>query len=168
MATLAWTRSGSRGELKLTFRGWPAIVLMGLLAAAPLANILITRSALPDGGLEAVREGLSLEYRLKRLSGIDSHRLTREEGERLQQDLTRLKLVELQSVRSKGWLWNRVVRVEVSVDGGLPPDGREIRYLFLSCVPEVGCMILDEVSWIRYGLGLWFVEPPVAAFPSAP
>lgn len=37
---------------------------------------------------------------------------------------------------------------------------------FLDCGPVVDCIVLDEVSWISYALGLWFVKPAVAAFPT--
>ena len=50
--------------------------------------------------------------------------------------------------------------------GGPPPDGKPVRYLFLDCGPVVDCLVLDEVSWIRYALGLWFVSPAVPALPT--
>jgi len=165
MATLAWKREGAGGEIRASFRGWPAIAVLGAILASPVANALIARSALPEGGVEAVRNGLSLEYRLNRLAGLDPRALTQEESEALGRDLTRLENVELRSVKAKGWLWSRVVRVEVSLDGGPPPDGRDVRYLYLRCGPVIDCLVLDDIAWIRYGLGLWFVEPPAAAFP---
>jgi hypothetical protein len=63
-------------------------------------------------------------------------------------------------------MFDRIVRVEVAVDGGPPPDGKPVRYLFLDCGPVVDCIVLDEVSWISYALGLWFVKPAVATFPT--
>ena len=45
-------------------------------------------------------------------------------------------------------------------------EGKPVRYLFLDCGPVVDCIVLDEVSWISYASGLWFVKPAVAAFPT--
>jgi len=165
MATLVWKREGSAREAAFTLRGRPALLVLGLLVAAPLANALIARSSLPTGGEEAIRSGLSLEYKLNRMAGVGPARLSREEGRALDRDLQRLDEVELRSVKAKGWFWSYVVRAEVSVAGGPPPDGRGVRYLHVSCGPIVDCVVLDDVGWWRYGLGLWFVDPPIATFP---
>jgi len=165
MATLVWKREGSAREAAFTLRGRPALLVLGLLVAAPLANALIARSSLPEGGAEAIRSGLSLEYKLNRIAGVEPARLSHEEGKALDRDLQRLDKVDLRSVKAKGWFWSYVVRTEVSVDGGPPPDGRSVRYLYMTCGPIVDCVVLDDVGWWRYGLGLWFVNPPAAIFP---
>jgi len=62
--------------------------------------------------------------------------------------------IEFRSVAAKGWFWSHAVRVEVSVDGGTPPDGRDIRYPFMTCVAVIDCVVLDDIFSNRYGLGL--------------
>lgn len=165
MATLAWKRAGTAREWTLTLRRRSALLLVGALVLAPIANAIVARSSLPEGGEAAVREGLSLEYKLDRIHGIDPRQLAHEDGKALERDLRRLGRVELRSLKAKGWFWSRVVRVEVTVDGGAPPDGRSVRYLYLTCGPVIDCVVLDDVAWWRYGLGLWFVDPPLGTFP---
>jgi hypothetical protein len=43
-----------------------------------------------------------------------------------------------------------VVRTEISVDGGPPPDGQPVRYLFLTTRPEGGWMVLSESDSFNY------------------
>jgi hypothetical protein len=43
-----------------------------------------------------------------------------------------------------------VVRTEISVDGGPPPDSQPVRYLFLTTKLEGGWMVLSESDSYRY------------------
>ena len=159
-------KGSDRGRYHITIKGPAAILLLLGIAVAAVANVLVSRSTLPVGGREAIERGLALQYGLRRAAGLDADTMSVEAGEALAADLRRLDNVEILSLRSKGWTFDRIVRVEVAVDGGPPPDGKPVRYLFLDCGPVVDCIVLDEVSWISYALGLWFVKPAVATFPS--
>lgn len=153
-------------ELRLTIRGRPAVVVLAAILSGFVLNAAIARETLPDGGLEAIRQGLSLEYRLNRAQGLQSGHISRQAAVALDRDLKNLRnKVEIRSVSAKGWFFSRIVRVEVRVDGHTPPDGRLVRYLYLSCDPVIGCLVLDEVPRIHYTLGLWFKDPPAASFP---
>ena len=158
-------RSGRDGY-HIAIKGRAAILLLLGIAGAVVMNALVYRTTLPVGGREAIERGLALQYGIRRAAGLVPDTMSVEAGEALAADLRRLDNVEIVSLRAKGWTFDRIVRVEVAVDGGPPPDGKPVRYLLLDCGPVVDCTVLDEVSWISYALGLWFVQPVVAAFPT--
>jgi hypothetical protein len=58
--------------------------------------------------------------------------------------------IELTSVSAHGWRDAMVVRTEISVDGGPPPDSQPVRYLFLTTKLEGGWMVLSESDSYRY------------------
>jgi hypothetical protein len=148
---------------EVVVRGWWAVTVVLAAALAVVLNAAIWRSALPAGGREAVERALATEYRIRRLAGVD---LPSGASRELAEALARLNDVSVRSVRAKGWGFNRIARVEVTVAGGQPPDGRSVRYLHVRCGPIVECLVVNEVSRAKYWLGLWFVEPAVAGFPT--
>jgi len=58
--------------------------------------------------------------------------------------------VQFVSLSAHGWRDAMVVRSEISVDGGTPPDGQPVRYLFLTTKFEGGWMVLSESDSFRY------------------
>jgi hypothetical protein len=62
--------------------------------------------------------------------------------------------VEFVSLSAHGWREAMVVRTEVSVGGGTPPDGQPVRYLFLTTKVGGGSMVLSESDSIRYYVAL--------------
>ncbi len=58
--------------------------------------------------------------------------------------------VEFVSLSAHGLRDAMVVRTEISVDGGPPPDGQPVRYLFLTTKPEGGWMVLSESDSYNY------------------
>ena len=159
-------KRSDRDGYHITIKGPAAILLLLGIAGAAVMNTLVYRTTLPVGGREAIERGLALQYGIRRAAGLVPDTMSVESGEALAADLQRLDKVEILSLRSKGWTFDRIVRVEVALDGSPPPDGKPVRYLFLDCGPVVDCIVLDEVTWISYALGLWFVKPAVATFPS--
>jgi len=62
--------------------------------------------------------------------------------------------VEFASLSAHGLREIMVVRAEVTVDGGPPPDGRPIRYLDLTTKVGGGWMVLAETNSLQYYLAL--------------
>ncbi len=65
-------------------------------------------------------------------------------------ELLRQSGVEIQSMTARGWSDNAVVRVELSVHGGPPPDGRPVRYFRLLRLPSSGWRVVGESTALRY------------------
>lgn len=62
--------------------------------------------------------------------------------------------VEFASLSAHGLPGIMVVRAEISVNGGPPPDGRPVRYLSLTRKVEGGWMVFTETDPVRYYLAL--------------
>jgi hypothetical protein len=59
-------------------------------------------------------------------------------------------MVEFVSLSARGWRDAMVVRSEISVNGGTPPDSQPVRYLFLTTKFDGGWMVLSESDSFRY------------------
>ncbi len=127
-------RSGM-AEYNIQLRGWHALVGIGALLAFVSVQIYLRVRTVDDGMREAVRERLLNEYSGRGPKDVARIVAEAREGspiepvpEVVQRD------VEFTSIAAHGRMGapETLVRAEVTVDGGPPPDGRSVRYFRVS------------------------------------
>jgi hypothetical protein len=155
--TSAHRLSGRLGmaEYNFQFRGWHALVAIAALVGFLGLKIFLRLRSVDDEMRDAVREELLNEYSGR--GPADAARLVEEARagspvepvpQLIQRD------VEFPSIAARGEMGARVtlVRAEVIVDGGPPPDGRSVRYFQVSRKFTGGWMVVgtsDSYSYFR-------------------
>jgi hypothetical protein len=139
-------------ETRIELTGWKAIVA-GLLLLVWFGGRIYTHiPKVPDEGGEALRTWLVKDYTGRGPRDVARRLADYRAGNPVQPlDLPAvLPDIELTSVSAHGWRDAMVVRTEISVDGGPPPDSQPVRYLFLTTKLEGGWMVLSESDSYRY------------------
>lgn len=146
-------------QYSFQLRGWPAVVAIAALAGITGVQMYLRVRSVDDAMRDAVRLELLKEY-----SGRGPRDLARLVTEARQgapaESLSLPPLVqrdvEFTSMAARGSMGGAiVVRAEVTVDGGAPPDGRAVRYFWVSRKFEgEGWLVLAETNSFRYFMEL--------------
>jgi hypothetical protein len=139
-------------ETRIELTGWKAIVALAVFLAISAVRLLMRFPAVADDGREAVRTWLVNDYEgrgpkaLAQMAsdyraGLPVHAPERPAV---------APQVEFVSLAAHGLRDAMVVRAEVMVDGGSPPDDRPVRYLYLTTRVGGGWMVMSETSELRY------------------
>lgn len=140
-------------EYNFPLRGWQAIAaIVALLGFFGIKAALHVRSV-DDEMRAAVRERLLNEYSTR--GPQDLARMVQEAREGLPVEMPTPVVqrdVEFNSIAAHGKIGGgaALVRAQVTVDGGPPPDGRSIRYFAISPKMEGGWMVMGESNSYSY------------------
>jgi hypothetical protein len=139
---------GTRIELT----GWKAIAVLVVILGISGVRIYSHFATVDDAGREALREWLVKDYTGRGPKAL-AH-LVADYRAGLPAQLPDAPAVEPKvefvSLSAHGWRDSMVVRTEISVDGGPPPDDRPVRYLFLTTKYEGGWMVFAESDSLQY------------------
>jgi hypothetical protein len=140
------------GETRIELTGWKAIVTAGIILAVTGYRIYSRFPAVNDDGRKALREWLVKDYTGRGPKALAQRVADYRAGlpDRPLDVPAVEPNVEFVSLSAHGWRDAMVVRSEISVDGGTPPDGQSVRYLFLTTKYEGGWMVLSESDSFRY------------------
>jgi hypothetical protein len=140
------------GETRIELTGWKAIVTAGIILAVTGYRIYSRFPAVNDDGRKALREWLVKDYTGRGPKALAQRVADYRAGlpDRPLDVPAVEPNVEFVSISAHGWRDAMVVRSEISVDGGTPPDGQSVRYLFLTTKYEGGWMVLSESDSFRY------------------
>jgi hypothetical protein len=144
-------------QYNFQLRGWPAVGAITVLAGITGVQMYLRVRPVNDAMRDAVRVELLKEY-----SGRGPKDLARFVAEAraglpvepvpplVQRD------VQFTSMGARGTMGGAiVVRAEVTVDGGAPPDGRPVRYFWVSRKFEGdGWLVMAETDSYRYFMAL--------------
>jgi hypothetical protein len=116
---------------RITLTGWKAVAFLAILFAWGGAQLWYHIRPVDDAGRQAVQAWLLRGYR-----GETAHDLLRKLAD-AQAGLAPAPEpppmdVEIVSASGRGGTSHMIVKVEVTVNGGTPPDGQSIRYLYVS------------------------------------
>jgi hypothetical protein len=139
-------------EIRVELTGWKAIVAAVLFVCMFAVRVYLHVPKVPDEGREELRTWLVKDYTGRGPRDLAQRVADYRAGKPVQPlDIPAvLPDVELVSVSAHGLRSAMVVRTEISVDGGPPPDGQPVRYLFLTTKYEGGWMVLSESDSYRY------------------
>jgi hypothetical protein len=142
-----------KGRLVATIRvtGWKAVAVLVLVAALGVFRFVTARDALDADAQQQLGMWLRGEYASRYLAAIRPDSLTPEQV----QDLLRLDRIEFPSIRGIGTPDDMVVRVEITVDGGPPPDGRAVRYWRMRYSTITGWRMEREANALLYYLNVF-------------
>lgn len=139
-------------ETRIELSGWKAISVLALILAVTGFQVHSRFRSVSEDGREALRQWLVREYEgrgpkaLAKLAA-DYRAAVRVDPEPLPAVEPKVEFV---SVSAHGWEDTMVVRTQVTVDGGPPPDDRPVRYLFLTTKPGGGWMVFGESDSFQY------------------
>jgi hypothetical protein len=139
-------------ETRIELTGWKAIVVAVLILGVSGYRISTRIRTVNDEGQQALRSWLVKDYTGRGPKAL-AKRVADYRAGLAQQPLDLPAAepdVEFVSVSGHGGRDAMVVRTEISVDGGPPPDGQPVRYLFLTTKYEGGWMVLSESDSFRY------------------
>ena len=140
------------GQVHVELTGWKAILV--LLAVLGISGYrLSTRfPAVDEAGREALRHWLVKDYEGRGPAALAQRVANYRAGlpDLPEPPAAVEPRVEFVSLSAHGLRDAMVVRSEVSVDGGPPPDSRPVRYLFLTTKFEGGWMVLAESDSFQY------------------
>ena len=139
-------------EIRIELTGWKAIVAAVLFVCMFAFRVYLHVPKVPDEGREELRTWLVKDYTGRGSKDVAQRVADYRAGKPVRSlDLPSvLPDVELVSVSAHGGRDAMVVRTEVCVDGGQPPEGQPVRYLFLTTKYEGGWMVLSESDSYRY------------------
>ena len=139
-------------ETRIELTGWKAIVVGALILVVSGYRIYSRFPTISDDGRAALREWLVKDYTGRGPKALAQRVADYRAGVPDALDLPPVSEphVEFVSISAHGLRDAMVVRTEISVDGGPPPDGQPVRYLFLTTKYEGGWMVLSESDSFRY------------------
>lgn len=144
-------------EYNFQLRGWQALIAVPLVLGFWGVEMYLHVRSVDDAMRDAVRAELLNEYSGR--GPKDVARLVAEAraGSPVEdvQPLVQ-RDVEFTSIAARGKMDGRIVlvRAEVTVDGGPPPDGRSVRYFRVSTKFGGGWMVLGESDSYSYFMQL--------------
>jgi hypothetical protein len=143
---------GGMAPTRIELTGWKAIVVGALILVVAGHRFYSHFPTVSDDGRAALREWLVKDYTGRGPKALAQRVADYRAGVKDALDLppATYPKVEFISVSAHGPRDAMVVRAEISVDGGPPPDGQPVRYLFLTTKYEGGWMVLSESDSFQY------------------
>lgn len=139
-------------ETRIELTGWKAIIVAVLILGVSGYRVYSRFQTVSNDGQAALREWLVKDY-----TGRGPKALAKRAADYLagmpDQPFEAPAVqphVEFVSLSAHGSRDAMIVRTEISVDGGQPPDGQPVRYLFLTTKVEGGWMVFSESDSFRY------------------
>ena len=139
-------------ETRIELTGWKAIVVAVLILGVSGYRFYSRFQTVSDGGQQALREWLVKDYTGRGPKALAKLVADYRAGTPVEEPDTPAVLpnVDFLSLSAHGSRDAMIVRTQISVDGGPPPDGQPVRYLFLTTRPGGGWMVLSESDSFRY------------------
>jgi len=140
------------GQARVELTGWKAILVLVAVLGISGYRLSSRFPTVDDVGREAIRDWLVKDYTGRGPAALAQRVAEYRAGlpDRPEALLAVEPRVEFVSLSAHGWRDAMVVRSEVSVDGGPPPDSRPVRYLFLTTKVGGGWMVLAESDSFQY------------------
>jgi hypothetical protein len=137
---------------RIELTGWKAIIALVIILGFTGIRIYMHLPSVNDEGRQALREWLVKDYTGRGTRDLERRVADYRAGLPVQPlDVPAVEPhVDFTSLSAHGWNTAMVVRTEVTVDGQMPPDGRPVRYLFLTTKFEGGWMVLSESDSFNY------------------
>ena len=139
-------------ETRIELTGWKAILVAVIILGVTGYRVYSRFPTVNDEGRAALRAWLVKDYTGRGMKDLAKRVADYRAGlpDRPVAAPAVEPNVELVSLSAHGWRDAMVVRSEISVDGGPPPDGQPVRYLFLTTKFDGGWMVMSESDSFRY------------------
>jgi hypothetical protein len=138
-------------QARFELKGWKAaavaVVIVGMIGYRTSTRF----RTVDDAGQKVLRTWLVRDFQGLGPKGLAQRVADYRAGVRTQEEApSKVPEVEITSLSAHGLPDSMVVRVEVTVDGAPPPDGRPVRYLRLMRRVEGDWFVFTETDSFRY------------------
>ena len=143
-------------DIKLQLSGWKAIAVIGIVMAVAGYRFMAVRTTLETGGADELKMWVLADYVRQGLPALEQALESgdMQAAEEQAQQLIAAERIRFTEMKARGTPDDLVVRVKIRVDGGAPPDGREVRYFRMSHSTITGWRMERETSALGYYLKL--------------
>lgn len=141
-------------DKRITLTGWKAVAVLALVLVWGGAQLWYHIRPVDDAGRQAVQAYLLRGYRGEDASGLLKKLADAKAGLTPDPEPPPMD-VEIVSISAHGGTSHMIVKVEVTVNGAPPPDGRPIRYLYVSRNFDDTWSVLYESDSYLYTRALW-------------
>ncbi len=141
--------------MKVQLKGLPAVLVIVVIVVGAAGKFYLERSTLESEAVERIKLQLQGEYSARELSNVDVDQLSAAELEAAAEQLMSLSDIVFTSTAARGKGDDVVVRVEISVAGKDPPDGKGVRYYVMSHSVVTGWHLERETTALSYYLKLF-------------
>jgi len=143
-------------DIKLQLSGWKAIVVIGIVVAVAGYRFMAVRTTLETGGADELKMWVLADYVRQGLPALEQALESgdMQAAETQAQQLIASERIQFTEMKARGTPDDLVVRVKIRVDGGAPPDGREVRYFRMSHSTITGWRMERETTKLGYYLKL--------------
>jgi hypothetical protein len=138
-----------------TLKGWRAIAALAVFASVIGLRAYSHVQTVDDAERHAIQTWLANEYQGTDAAGLMKRLAAAGEGLPVEPLPSKPVSVDIVSASARGTRHHAIVKVEITVNGGLPPDGQPIRYLELSRYSADDWKILYNSNAYRYNRALW-------------
>jgi hypothetical protein len=138
-------------EYNVTLKGWKALAVLAVLAGIYGLRIYSRIQTVDDAGRDILTAWLLKDYQ-----GQGPHDIVK----RVQdykaglpvQPITEIKPmnIEFAALAARGSRSSMIVKAQITVDGGTPPDGQPVRYFYMTYTPDTGWAVLAETDSYSY------------------
>lgn len=145
-------------KLTIKLTGWQTAGVLGLLLAFAVGHQVFIRRQLDAQAIETIKPfiaGAIVMDSVSEFAERDWGQLSEAEQQRLSDTAVAMRKLEVNLVSARGFGSDVVVKVDVTVDGQPPPDGKRERYFRLSYSYFMGWTMRQEVGAFSYWMMLW-------------
>ena len=145
-------------DVKISIKGWKVIPVLVVVLVIVGYKYYAMNATLDTDAMSVIKTWILAEYVGK---GIDNLKLQNldamspEQAERAAEQLLKLNRIDIKSIKARGKGDNIVVRVEITVDGKTPPDGKRIRYFRIKHSMITGWTMKGRATSLSYYSKLW-------------
>ena len=146
------------GRYTIRITGKPALVVLLLVLGLWTWRIHVVRTTVAEGVQDSLRSALKAEYARHYFGDLDPDSVAEQAPDftrRLDEFTKAAGAITFKSITARGTGEEIVVRAEILVDGGPPPDGKAVRYFLYSYSPVFGWCYQSETSAWYYRLKLF-------------
>ena len=144
-------------DIKLRLTGWKALVVIAIVAAIAGYRFLAVRTTLETEGADELRMWILADYSRQGLPALEQ---ALESGDAAAAEAQANQLIansriQFTEMSARGSPDDLIVRVKIRVDGGLPPDGKEVRYFRMRHSTVLGWRMTRETYALAYYLNFF-------------
>lgn len=142
-------------EMTIKLTGWKAVAALAAIVVLAILHQTFIRRSLNEEAVEEIRPYIQGEVITAAVGDRDPWEMSKTELQAAGEKAMKAQKVELKNVTASGFGSEVVVRVEISVDGAPPPDGRTVRYYRMDHSYLLGWTYRKEVNAFAYYTKLW-------------
>lgn len=146
------------GTFTVKLKGWQAVGAVALVGVVAIGHQVFISRQLDAQAVETIKPfiaGAIVMDSVSEFAERDWGQLSEAEQKRLSDTAVAMRKLEVELVSARGFGSDVVVKVDVTVDGQPPPDGKRERYFRLSYSYFMGWTFRHEVGALSYWMKLW-------------